>query len=105
MPPSAQSINRNYPPTMRKHSAPLHENPVRRFREELRLNRNNFADILQISPSTLRVWEAPDSSRPEGKRLVRLLDMAMENNYPLDVDEIYYGTGKSKKVDRKKKKA
>lgn len=79
----------NYPPNQRPDSAPLNPNAVRRFREELRLNRKEFAALVGVSPATLRVWELKNNSRPSGPTLLRLIELAEKNNYPLSVADVY----------------
>jgi DNA-binding transcriptional regulator YiaG len=78
-----------YPPNERADSAPLNSNAVRRFREELRLNRKEFASLVGVSPATLRVWELRNNSRPSGPTLLRLIDLAERNEYPLSVADVY----------------
>lgn len=78
-----------YPPNQRADSAPLNTNHVRRFREELRLNRKEFAALVGVSPATLRVWELPNNSRPSGRTLLKLIALADRNGYPLSVENVY----------------
>lgn len=77
-----------YGPTTRKDSVPLHPNVIRRFREELRMNRPVFADLLEINVDTLRVWEA-DKSKPRGEAALKIVSFAKRNDYPMSITDIY----------------
>jgi len=100
---------KRFRPILRTNSAPLHPNAVRRFREELRLNRTEFSELVGVCPATLRVWETANRSRPGGRTLMRLLQLAEENNYPLDPIDLYSDVQQVKtsspKIDKKKKRA
>ena len=67
---------------------PPHPNPVRRFREALRLTREQFAELLDVSHETLRVWEKREPSIPRPSAMQRLIACAERNNYPLTADEV-----------------
>ena len=78
-------------PIMRRpDSAPLHDNPIRRFREELRLNRTEFAKVVGFPENTLRAYERDDYAIcPGGKRMGQLIQLAKNNKYPLSIFEVY----------------
>jgi len=75
-------------PNERPDANPPHENVIRRFREELRLGRPEFADLLDVKIDTLRVWET-GKSNPRGPVALRIVETANRNNYPLTVEDIY----------------
>lgn len=77
-------------PNQRPDAKPLHPNVIRRFREELRLDRREFADLLEVNVDTLRVWEA-SKSKPRGPAALKIVQVAQRNNYPLNIDEIFKG--------------
>lgn len=77
-----------YGPTSRPDAAPPHDNVIRRFREELRMNRPVFADLLEVNVDTLRVWEA-DKSKPRGEAALKIVSVAQRNDYPLTITDIY----------------
>lgn len=67
---------------------PPHPNPIRRFRQALRLTREQFAELLDVSHETLRVWEKLSPSVPRPDRMKKLLAVAERNHYPLTAQEI-----------------
>jgi DNA-binding transcriptional regulator YiaG len=73
---------------MRQDSAPPHPNAIRRFREELRLGRQEFADLLGVNQNTLRVWE-DGKSKPRGESCIRIIEAAERNEYPLSYEDIF----------------
>lgn len=75
-------------PSERADSAPLHSNVVRRFREELRLDRKQFAELLETNIDTLRVWES-GASKPRGPAAMKIVEIAKRNKYPMTIDEIF----------------
>lgn len=83
--PSAQI----YGPTERPDAAPPHSNPIRRFREELRLTRQEFADLIEENVESLRVWETDGMSKPRPDRAIKIIAIAKRNNYPLELEDIY----------------
>jgi DNA-binding transcriptional regulator YiaG len=91
---------RPIPPNERPDSAILHINAVRRFREELRLNRHNFASLLDVNVDTLRVWETPGASKPRGASAIKIVELAEKNHYPMSLEDIF-----SDALKKKKKKA
>ena len=91
-----------YGPTSRADSVPLHHNVIRRFREELRMNRPVFADLLEVNLDTLRVWEA-DKSKPRGEAALKIVAAAERNDYPLVITDIFPDMIIEKKPARKKK--
>lgn len=83
-----------YGPNERPDAAPAHPNAIRRFREELRLTREEFADLLEVKVETLRTWEAlKGGSKPHGDIALRMIRLAQRNNYPLTINEIYDRNG------------
>ena len=78
-----------YGPSTRPDSAPPHTNPIRRFREELRLNRQEFADLLEENVESLRVWETDGKSKPRPDRALKIVALAERNDYPLELEDIY----------------
>ena len=90
----------DYGPTTRPDSAPLHVNAIRRYREELRLDRREFADLLDLNIDTLRVWEA-GASKPRAPAALHIIASATRNNYPMTIEDIF--PEKPKKKPRKKK--
>jgi len=78
-----------YGPTSRPDSRQPHENVIRRFREELRLDRGSFAELLGVNVDTLRVWETEGKSRPRGEAALRIVEVASRNEYPLSVEDIF----------------
>ena len=75
-------------PQQRPDSAPLHPNAIRRFREELRLDRKQFSALLDVNIDTLRVWES-GSSKPRGPSALKIVEVADRNNYPLSIEDIF----------------
>lgn len=75
--------------TERDDAAPRSANPIRRFREELRLTRRAFADLVQAPIETLRNWEAlTDCVQPEDSTMRQLIAIARRNEYPLYYTEV-----------------
>lgn len=74
----------------RPDAEPRHPNPVRRFREELRLTRDEFALLMAVPKDTLRAWERDvNAVVPSGSRTTRLIELARRNYYPLMLKELY----------------
>ena len=92
-----------YGPTSRADSIPIHDNVIRRFREELRMNRPTFAELLEVNVDTLRVWEA-DKSKPRGEAALKIVKVAKRNNYPMAITDIYPDMEEPKKKTARKKK-
>lgn len=92
-----------YGPTARPDSAPPHPNVIRRFREELRLDRKDFADLLGCNIDTLRVWEAPNGSKPRGEAALNILSYAARNHYPMTIDDIFPTKRGRKKIKKNSK--
>lgn len=82
-------MNQPYGPNERRDAAPPHPNPIRRFREELRLNRQEFADLLEENVDTLRVWEGTTGTKPRGEKAMKIVSLAELNDYPLTMDDIF----------------
>jgi DNA-binding transcriptional regulator YiaG len=71
-------------PVARTDSAPQDPNPVRAFREELRLTRHQLSAILDVPWESIRRWERhKEASMPSSHRLQKLLICARRNQYPL----------------------
>ena len=77
-----------YGPNNRTDSAPMHQNAIRRFREELRMNRPAFAQMLSVNVDTLRVWE-DGKSKPRGEAALKIVAAADRNHYPLVITDIF----------------
>lgn len=75
-------------PNVRPDANPPHDNVIRRFREELRMDRKEFAELLDVNVDTLRVWEA-GKSKPRGPAALKIVQVAANNFYPLNIDEIF----------------
>jgi len=78
-----------YGPTARPDSLPPHGNVIRRFREELRMDRPTFADLLEVNVDTLRVWETAGKSKPRGPAALKIITFANRNDYPMTIEEIF----------------
>jgi DNA-binding transcriptional regulator YiaG len=78
----------NYGPNKRKDATPPHQNVIRRFREELRMDRPDFAELVGAKIDTLRVWEA-GKSKPRGPAALKIIEIASRNDYPLDITDIF----------------
>jgi len=82
-------------------AAPLHENPVRRFREDLRLNRAQFSRVIGIQVDTIRSWEMTGSRNvlPRRASMTLLLKLARRNKYPLNYGMLYeYSSKQAQRV-------
>jgi DNA-binding transcriptional regulator YiaG len=77
-----------YGPNIRPDSGPVHDNAIRRFREELRLGRADFAALLNVNEHSLRVWEE-GKSKPRIDATMTILKCAERNYYPMDVTDIH----------------
>lgn len=77
-----------YGPNQRPDAKPPHDNVIRRFREELRMDRPEFADLLEVKIDTLRVWEA-GKSKPRGPAAMKIVQVAERNDYPLTIEQIF----------------
>lgn len=77
-----------YGPNERPDANPPHQNVIRRFREELRMDRPEFADLLDVKIDTLRVWEA-GKSYPRAPAAMKIVSVAERNDYPLTIEEIF----------------
>lgn len=91
---------RPFGPNERPDAKPLSENAIRRFREELRLDRPEFAELVDISIDSLRVWEK-GASEPRVHSAVKIIEAAERNHYPLTMVEII--PKQSKKIAKKKR--
>lgn len=77
------------PPIVRENSAPLPDNPIKRFRLELRLDLGAFAELLGTPRDTVKEWESERLPRLPGLNAVsRLISLARRNEYPLFVEDI-----------------
>lgn len=71
-------------PVKRPDQNPPHPNPIRAFREELRLEREEFGELMNVPVQTLRVWERTENAYvPRYGPLTRLIELARKNEYPL----------------------
>lgn len=77
-----------YGPNERPDANPPHNNVIRRFREELRMDRPEFAILLDVKIDTLRVWEA-GKSKPRGPAAMKIVQVAERNDYPLTIEQIF----------------
>lgn len=89
-----------YGPNARPDALPPHNNPIRRFREELRMDRPDFSILLDVNIDTLRVWEA-GKSKPRGESALKIISIATRNDYPLSITDIF-PNAKKKKTTKKK---
>lgn len=78
-----------YGPNVRTDSNLPHQNVIRRFREELRMDRREFAELLEVNVDTLRVWETKGKSKPRGQAALKIMAVAKRNNYPMSIEEIF----------------
>lgn len=78
-----------YGPSERQDSKTLHSNIIRRFREELRLDRQEFSDLLDVNIDTLRVWEGGKGAKPRGEAALVIVACAERNDYPLGITDIF----------------
>lgn len=77
-------------PMNRPDKKPLHPNPIRRFREELHLTRQEFAALLDVSLDTEKLWEKTVRPvMPRSQSALKLIDLARRNSYPLLLEEIW----------------
>ncbi len=90
-------------PNERPDAKPLSDNAIRRFREELRMDRPEFADLIDANVDTLRVWEK-GSSKPRAQSAMRIIEIAERNYYPLTLADIFPVTEKSSTVSGNKTK-
>ena len=88
-------------PNERPDAIPPHANVIRRFREELRMDRLKFSKLLDVNVDTLRVWETNGKSRPRAAAAMIIVEYAERNDYPLELIDIF--PPKKKKKTRKKK--
>ena len=75
-------------PNDRPDAKPLADNVIRRFREELRMDRPEFAELVDAKVDSLRVWEK-GSSKPRTEAAMRIVQVAERNNYPLTLEDIF----------------
>lgn len=75
-------------PNERPDAIPPHSNVIRRFREELRMDRPEFAELVGAKIDTLRVWEAGKSA-PRAQAALKIIQVAQRNDYPLDITDIF----------------
>ena len=78
----------SFGPNERPDAIPPHDNVIRRFREELRMDRPEFADLVGAKIDTLRVWEG-GSSKPRGPAALKIIEIAERNEYPLNISDIF----------------
>lgn len=76
------------PPIVRPNSAPISANPIRAFRDELRLTAGQFAKAAGVTIHSIRIWETNRSVlRYEAAQ--KLVDLAEKNFYPLTLEDLY----------------
>jgi DNA-binding transcriptional regulator YiaG len=90
-------MNDPYGPSTRTDSKQPHPNVIRRFREELRLDRKEFSELIDVNIDTLRVWESSRGTRPRGEAALVLISFANKNDYPLTIEDIYPPLPKKKR--------
>lgn len=79
---------RPLPPITRPDGKPPHENPIRALREELRLSRQEFAQLLteragkKVSVGAVRTWE-DGVVFPRNTHLDAIFEVAERNRFPL----------------------
>ena len=93
-------MTKAYGPNERPDAAPLHDNAIRRFREELRMDRPEFAELIDASIDTLRVWET-GRSKPRAPAAMKIIEVAHRNYYPLTMEDIFPVTGNNTTVSGK----
>jgi DNA-binding transcriptional regulator YiaG len=77
------------PAVARRDKPPLAVSPIRRFREEMHLSREELGMIAGVTASTVRFWEAEEGAvMPRQKPLLALIECARNNCYPLLVADI-----------------
>lgn len=94
-------------PTERPDARPPHPNPIRRFREELRLTRQQFVRLIHTSTDNLRMWEGSGrtkATRPKGEAAIAIVELAQRNFYPLTIQDIYHYTEQQAVIKKKIKK-
>lgn len=77
-----------YGPNERPDANPPHQNAIRRFREELRMDRPEFAVLIEAKIDTLRVWEAGKSA-PRAHAALKIIEVATRNEYPISMEDIF----------------
>lgn len=91
-------------PTERPDARPPHPNPIRRFREEMRLTRAQFVRLVKTSTDNLRMWEGSGrlkATRPKGEAAIAIVELAQRNYYPLTLQDIYYNVEQQAKAKKK----
>jgi len=78
-----------YGPNDRQDALPPHPNVIRRFREELRMDRGEFAELLEVNVDTLRVWETDGKSKPRAPAAMKIIEVANQNDYPMTMEDIF----------------
>lgn len=72
-----------------RNQKPYSPNPIRRFREHLRLSREEFCGLIDIPLDTLRSWEREKGAvMPREQALDGLIKLAKKNTYPLTETEV-----------------
>lgn len=75
-------------PNSRPDAIPPHTNAIRRFREELRMDRKQFADLIDANIDTLRVWES-NKGNPRAPAAMKIIKIAERNDYPLTMEDLF----------------
>lgn len=88
-------------PSLRPDSAPIHPNKIRAFREELRLSREQFSELIDANVDTERGWET-GVSIPRGEAALKIIELAKKNWYPLTLEDILIKQEPEKRRKRRK---
>lgn len=88
-------------PSQRPDSAPIHPNRIRAFREELRLDREQFCTLIGAAVDTERGWES-GASIPKGAAALKIFNLAQKNFYPLTMEDILIKMEPDKKKKRRR---
>lgn len=88
-------------PHQRPNSAPVHPNKIRAFREELRLSRDQFSELIEANVDTERGWEI-GASTPRGEAALKIVALAQKNWYPLTMEDILTRQEPDKKRKRRR---
>jgi DNA-binding transcriptional regulator YiaG len=85
------------PPVKRPSGAKPDENPIRRFRNELGLTVPEFAELIGVPFETARSWERASKKGfvPIHRTMMRMINIARKNKYPLLIADIYAYNNKS----------
>jgi DNA-binding transcriptional regulator YiaG len=77
---------------------PLSPNPIRRFRDELHLTREEFAALIGTKVQTIKTWEFDvEPCAPRGEMMMKIVELARRNNYPFFIEDVYDFVAKTAK--------